>query len=248
MSRVPRQTGLSAPGLLVALLAAAALAACSNSSTTAPPAAAASTAPQATAGSSSASVPPPSVALSAPSAATAPPTVSSVAPAPTPAASSVPVAVDPCALVTQSEASALAGTTFGPGKPETNSGGGKECLYGGGTLNVFMVLVGQAPDAATAQANWAQEQAKAQDALKKSVPPTVALNFKVNDVSSIPGADKASLASFTASMQGVSIAASSVYLLKGAVFLAFSDLALGGSVPSASAMEAQAATSLGRLP
>ncbi len=241
MSCVPRPSALSASRLLVfALLAAFGLAACSGSSPTAPPAAAT---PAATASPAPASVSPASLA---PATVSAAPAASSVASSL--AASSVPVAVDPCQLVTQSEASALAGTTFGAGKPETDPGGGKLCVYGGATANVFMVIVGQAPDPATAQAEWTQEQAKAQAALGKSVPAGMALNFKVNDVSSIPGADKAALASFTQSIGNVSIAASAVYLLKGAVFLSFSDLALGHSAPAASAMEAQAATSLGRLP
>jgi hypothetical protein len=241
MSCVPRPPAFSASRLLVfTLLAAAGLAACSGSNPTAAPAAATIAA---TASPAPASVGPASLAPAAPSAASAASSMPSSLPA-----SSVPVAVDPCQLVTQGEASALAGTTFGPGKPETDSGGGKLCVYGGATTNVFMVIVGQAPDAATARAEWTQEQAKAQAALEKSVPAGMALNFKVNDVSSIPGADKAALASFKESIGNVTITASAVYLLKGPVFLSFSDLAVGHSAPATSAMEAQAATSLGRLP
>src|SRR5690242_18375456 len=65
-----------------------------------------------------------------------------------------PVALDPCVLVTASEASTLAGVTFASGTEGTTEGGSKTCAYGAKTANVFTVLVAQAPDAATAQADW----------------------------------------------------------------------------------------------
>jgi len=108
--------------------------------------------------------------------------------------------------------------------------------------------VGQSTDAATARADWAQEQARAQDALKQSLPAGVSLSFKIDDTPTITGADRAALATFKDSVQGMTISGSAVYLLKGPVFLSFSDLALGHSTPTASAMEAQATTSLGRVP
>ena len=64
--------------------------------------------------------------------------------------------------MTSAEASSIAGVTFAAGKEDTTSGGAKTCGYGAKTPNVFMVIVAQAPDAATAQADWTQEQAKAQ--------------------------------------------------------------------------------------
>jgi len=39
-----------------------------------------------------------------------------------------------------------------------------------------------------------------------------------------------------------------IYLLKGSTFVTFSDLVLGKPAPSAATMEAQAQTTLGRLP
>lgn len=149
--------------------------------------------------------------------------------------------------MTQSEASALAGTTFSAGKEETTSGGGKICIYGGQTTNIFEVIVGQAPDAATAQAEWSQEQTKAQDELKKGVPAGVKLTVKTNDAS-ISGADKAATASIQASFSGVALSGAVLYLLKGAVFVGVSDIKVGGNAPSVTALEAQGGTTVSRLP
>lgn len=163
--------------------------------------------------------------------------------------SPTPVPLDPCVLVTSSEASSLAGATFAAGQEGTTSdGGGKTCSYGGQTANVFMVLVAQAPDATTAQADWAQEQAQAQAAINKGVPAGVSVNFNVADVSGVTGADKAAVATFSTTISGVSVGITAIYLLKGAVFLTFSDLEVGHTPPTAAAMEAQADTSLTRLP
>src|SRR4051794_15055715 len=74
----------------------------------------------------------------------------------------MPTAIDPCQLVSSAEASALAGTTYTTGVEQTTGTGGNMCVYGSRTTNVFMVLVAQAPDAGTAQTNWAQYEAEAQ--------------------------------------------------------------------------------------
>ena len=83
---------------------------------------------------------------------------SSPAPTASSSLSSSPTAVattlDPCVLVTSSEASTIAGVTYGVGREETYSGS-KGCTYGYQTLNVFMDLVAQAVDAHTARAEWA---------------------------------------------------------------------------------------------
>src|SRR5262245_65717867 len=53
--------------------------------------------------------------------------------------SGAPSTIDPCELVTQQEASALAGTSFGPGKEESDgSNGQRRCIYGYQTKNVFL--------------------------------------------------------------------------------------------------------------
>lgn len=165
----------------------------------------------------------------------------------TSSASAVATTVDPCQLVTSSEASSLTGASFGSGSEETTSGGGKLCVYGGQTLNVFEVLVGQASDAATAQSQFSAYESQAQSMLQKGASSSFPVNFSVNDTS-VSGADKAATGVFSASIAGHTIGGSAVYLLKGVNFVAISDLTLGGSVPSQSAMATQAQTTVSRLP
>jgi hypothetical protein len=171
---------------------------------------------------------------------TAPPTA-----APTPSQTAVPTSYDPCQLVTASEASSLAGVTYGPGTETTNSGNGKNCVYGADTLNVFTVLVAVASDAATADADWAAEESQVKSALNTSAK-GASIDISISNVS-LSGADMAAVGTGGADIEGVKIAATSVYFLKGAVFVAFSDLVLGKSAPSASDMENEANTVLGRL-
>ncbi len=160
-----------------------------------------------------------------------------------------PVALDPCVLVTSSDASSLAGVTFAAGtEGTTTDGGAKTCTYGGQTLNVFMVLVTQAPDTATAQADWAQEQAKAQAAINQGIPGGASVNLNVADVSGVTGADRAAVATFSTTISGQTVGITAIYLLKGPVFLTFSDLVVGRTPPTTAAIEAQAVTSLKRVP
>ncbi len=162
-------------------------------------------------------------------------------------ATSAPIAVDPCQLVTASEASALAGSSFGSGKESTTSGGAKICTYGAATTAVVMVIVAQASDAATAQTNWAQEEAQAQAQLKQGMPSGANATFDVKDVS-VTGADRAAVATATATFGGVTIGISAIYVLKGATFFTFSDLVLGHAAAAEGALEAQATVTLGRVP
>jgi hypothetical protein len=161
--------------------------------------------------------------------------------------SGAPTSLDPCQLVTLSEASALAGATFTTGKEDTTSGGAKTCVYGGQTLNVFQVLVAQAPDAATAQSQWTELQAQAEGALKSGAPSGINVSLNVTDVT-VAGADKAAVATASATISGTTLAISAIYVLKGATFFSFSDLVVGSAAPSASALQAQATTTLGRIP
>jgi hypothetical protein len=163
------------------------------------------------------------------------------------AAAQPPANLDPCQLVTQSEASTLAGVSFGAGTEQTTSGGAKMCLYGGQTRNVFMVEVAVAPDAATAQADWAQEEAKAQAGLQDLVTSSGgSVNLSAGDIT-LPGADKAATATASNTISGVLLSISAIYVLKGAVFFTFSDLVLGKPAPALSAMAAQAQTVLTRI-
>jgi hypothetical protein len=162
--------------------------------------------------------------------------------------SGVPTALNPCQLVTSSEASSLAGATYANGTATTNSGGGMTCVYGSQTTNVFMVTVAQATDADTAQAEWSQEEAKAQSYMFTNVPQGVSVNFNITDLSGLSGADRAAVGQGDGSYAGRSINGSACYLLKGATFVAFSDLLLNQPAPTNDALESEAQTVLGRLP
>ncbi|HYM66260.1 MAG TPA: DUF3558 family protein [Patescibacteria group bacterium] len=164
-----------------------------------------------------------------------------------PATPSATTTLDPCQLVTSQEASALTGVTFGPGTPEDYTGS-KGCGYGSGTLNIFRVVVAQAPDAATAQADWAQEQAQAQTALAQAAGVGSNVSLTVNDVSNVAGADRAAVGSGSFPIGGKTFNVSAIYVIKGAVFFSFSDIAVDVAAPTAAAMEAQAQTVIGRLP
>ena len=157
------------------------------------------------------------------------------------------MALDPCQIVTSSEASTLAGASFGAGKEETNDSGGKTCVYGSQTLNVFTIVLAQASDPATAQAAFTQAEAQAKTNLSQGIPSNVKVNVTLDDTT-IAGADKAATATGSATISGQTIAISAVYVLKGSVFFTFSDLVLGRPAPTLDAMKAQAQTSLSRIP
>ena len=187
------------------------------------------------------------VASLAPSAVVAPPSAMpsaspSAADLPTPEASSeavaVPTVINPCDLVTAEEASALTGLTFPASTPST-LGGLAICSYGQ-EGNAFNVEVSVAPDAATAKK--AEQEAMAQ--AKSDLP----VNFKVTQLPGFaPGVD-AAMAQFAGSLQGTTVSAIGIYLLKDAVFFDITDVAMGGSTPTAKALQDQAMTSLGRVP
>jgi hypothetical protein len=153
-------------------------------------------------------------------------------------ATGVPTTLDPCQLVTSDEASQLAGASYGAGVESTTSGGGKICTYGGNTLNVFEVIVGQAPDVATAQAGKAEAEAAIQQQAGSAAVFTELPNF----------ADGAAyiVGSFTVS--GQTYNGSAIYALKGTIFFGFSDVARNQPTPTLEALQAQATTILGRLP
>ena len=150
--------------------------------------------------------------------------------------------INPCDLVPAAEASALVGTTFASGKA-TSENNTRICTYGQEGV-VFEVLVGVAPDAATAKAQ--------EPAFKKQLEDGVAQaglkDVKLTELPGFePGVDAAVL-SGSASAGGISVKGVALYALKGAVFVALSEVSIGGSVASSDAMQAQAHTTLGRLP
>jgi hypothetical protein len=173
---------------------------------------------------------------------------SSPSPSPSPSPSVSAGALSACDVVTSQEASSLAGTTFGAGTLAADTNGGT-CVYGAQTTNVFTVSVGFFSDAKTAQAQWDAEKAKFENQLKNGIPSLngVTFSFNVSEVS-VSGADKAAVGTVSATISGQQINGSAMYLLKGSAFAGFSDLTLNHPAPTAAAMEAEAATVLGRLP
>ena len=160
----------------------------------------------------------------------------------------VPTTLDPCQLVTSSEASSLAGVNYATGLGSTNPGGSATCVYGAQTLNVFMVTVAQATDPPTAQADWSQEETDAQSVMQRSLPSGVSVDLTLNDVSDLPGFDQAALAQANENLAGRSLNISAIYLLKGATFVTFSDLVLDQPAPTKDALESESQTVLPRLP
>jgi hypothetical protein len=153
-------------------------------------------------------------------------------------ATGVPTTLDPCQLVTSQEASQLAGASYGAGVEATTSGNGKTCTYGGQTLNVFMVIVGQAPDVATAQAGKAAAEAGILKMAAKGVQFAELPNF----------ADGAAYVVTSVTVSGQTFNGSAFYALKGTIFFGFSDIAFNHPTPTSAALQAQAQTILGRLP
>jgi hypothetical protein len=158
--------------------------------------------------------------------------------------SGVPTNLDPCQLVTQAEASALAGATFGPGREET-AGSGKECIYGYQTTNVMDVIVTQAPDAKTAQAAFAQGVAEAQSTISTNLPPGITVKLDPTNTAGI--GDNATTIIGAGSVAGQTISFTGIYVLSGATFFTIGDLVLTKAPPTAAAVQAQAKVTVGRI-
>jgi hypothetical protein len=193
---------------------------------------------------------------STPASATSEPTVSPAAtstPAPTIApsptsetspsagATGVPTNLDPCALVTQPEASTLGGVTFGAGTAETSQGNAKLCSYGA-EGSVVEIVVGAAADTASAQAG--EQQFKTQLEQESHVN-----GLKLTELPAFESGVDAAVVEGSAAIASQKISIIALYLLKGTTYVGISDIATLGATPaSASAMEAQGHTTAGRLP
>lgn len=221
--------------LLVALPIIAAVAACSPSATAS--GTPASQAPSAVASAAS-QAPASASAAPSPSASAAP---SSQAPSSAPAASgptAAPTALDPCQLVTQSEASSLAGLQLGAGKETTNENNTKMCTYGGTATDVTVFLV-QAPDQAALDAGKAQALAALQKAANNGM--------KTSRLTGI-GDDAALLTLSRTGATGLTLNAIGIYVVKGLTFFAVTDISVGHPVASEAAIKAQAMTTVSRIP
>jgi hypothetical protein len=159
-----------------------------------------------------------------------------------PQQTALPTSLDPCLLVTSQVASALAGASYGPGKEDTTPGGGRICWYGYQTLNVFMVLVGQEKDAATAQADKAQFQA----VLEAKMPELASAGITVTELPNF--ADGAATAQGNVSLNGQTFGGTDFGFVKGAIFNGLANVTAGKPAISSAALQAEATTLLGQLP
>jgi hypothetical protein len=191
---------------------------------------------------------PTSQAAAAPTQAAAPATPAAAAPAsatPEASATGVALTVDPCAVFPQGEASALLGVAVQAGTPQTLDGGGKLCVYSAGAGGVAQIVVARATSGADANAVWDQERASADKALQQALASTTALNPTLTDVTGV--GDRASVASYSATIGPVTIVGSGIYVLSGPTFVSLSGMRLGGAAPTADALTAEAKAVLGRL-
>ena len=219
--------------VLFAALAAAGLAACSASSApTEPPGALIR----------------PSVAIATPAAvASAEPSAPSQSEVPVasdaPSSTPVPTNIDPCTLLTQAEASALAGVKVGAGTSSTAESNARMCSYGA-EGSVVQLLVAVMPDAATAKAGEPDFKAT----LEQGVAEAGIANPKLTEMPGFdPGVD-AAMVEGSASAAGTKLSAIGLYALKGAVIVALSNIGVGAPVASSDDIQAQAHTTLARLP
>jgi hypothetical protein len=209
----------------VALLASILLAACSATSSSTSPSTGGTTSPTATAT--------PTVAASA---------NESIAATESASAGAVTTVYDPCQLVTAAEASTLGGASFSAGQASSTPDGGKLCNYSAQGV-VVEVLVGQSVDAATAQAQEPAFKADLENGLAQA-------GIASPTLTELPGFETgvdAAVVSGSATIGGITASAIAIYALKGAVFLAISDVTIGGTPPTSDEIQAQAHTSLGRI-
>jgi len=220
-TRGPKARG----GMVLSLILGITLvAACSGSSATGGP----SGTPPSGGGASTAPTEAPTAAAT--EAETAPPTESS--------ATAVPTAIDPCTIVTQDEASTLAGESFGPGEESETSGHAKICTYGSQTLDVLTVDVAVAPDTATLQADEAAGLAALQKAAGKGLSTTPVTGV----------GDNAEFVSASQTVSGGTIRVEGLYVVQGLNFLAITDVTVNKALPTSADLQAQATTSLARFP
>jgi len=105
-------------------------------------------------------------------------------------------------------------------------------------LEIFTVVVGQAPDLATAQAGKAEAIASMQQEAGKTLQFTEVPNL----------GDGAAYFSASVTVSGQTFNGSALYGLKGLIFYGFSNISFSHPTMTPAALQAEAQTVLGRLP
>jgi hypothetical protein len=154
----------------------------------------------------------------------------------------VPTSLDPCQLITSSEASGWTGVKFGPGVEGSLSDGAKSCTYGANTHDVFYIEEGQAADEAAAKAEMdafiAEAQANAQQLAGGGLKITQLPNF----------ADGAVLGLLDTSASGIPIYGGGIGVRKGTIFYGFSFESNTNLGVTSESLQALATTVMSRLP
>lgn len=107
------------------------------------------------------------------------------------------------------------------------------------------IIVAQAADAATAQADYAQAQADAQTTIATKLPPGTQAKLNTTNAQGI--GDKAATITGASSVQGQTISFTGIYVLSGATFFTIGDLVLDKAPPTVTAIQDQAKVTLGRI-
>ena len=87
-----------------------------------------------------------------------------------------------------------------------------------------------------------------QSDIQRNLPPGVNVNLTFDDLANLPGFDRAALGAAATTILGRPFNVSGIFLLKGATFVAFSDVVVGQPAPTSDALQSEAQTVLGRLP
>lgn len=157
--------------------------------------------------------------------------------------SAVATNIDPCELFTSADASSWVGVKFGAGKEATSEGNIRSCTYAAPGPNLFFVAVGIAPDAATAKAAEAAEEADLQSQADQLG------NMSIEKIPNFADNTDAAIMQGSVSAAGQKIGARAIYVLRGTTFFTFSDIAINnGTPPTEQAFKDKANELLAKLP
>jgi hypothetical protein len=157
--------------------------------------------------------------------------------------SAVATNIDPCELFTSADASSWVGVNFGAGKEATTENNIRSCTYAASGTNLFFVAVGIAPDADTAKAAEAAEEASLQAKANQLG------NLAIEKFPNFADNTDAAILQGSMSEAGQKIGARAIYVLRGTTFFTFSDIAINnGTPPTEQAFKDKANELLAKLP
>jgi len=172
-------------------------------------------------------------------------TTASDAPSESALPSAVATDIDPCQLITSADASSWTGVKFGAGKESTTESNIRTCNYNAAGPNLFFIAVGIAPDAATAKAAEAAEEAD----LASEAQSMAGLGMTVEKLPNFAENTDAAILQGGGTDAGQKVAARAMFVLRGTTFFAFSDTAINsGEPPSEQAFKDKANELLAKLP